>query len=198
MNNFVFDEQRHVYTLDGEVLPGVTSVIDHGLQPYAGVPKELLERAARFGTAMHLTIKYYLMDDLDEYSLNPSLAGCLAGFKKFQDDCPQLFDEQPIIEKPGYHPKLKYAGTPDLDFPSRVIDLKSRKTNILTDAIQTAAYDNMTGKGNRARYVLELYQDASYNLVRLNPTKRSGEDAWRRFRFLLDHYRNQQEIERWK
>ncbi len=197
MNNFAFDEDRHVYTLDGEPLPSVTQII-RPLHDFSEVPPDVLRRAAEFGTAVHKTVELYLDDDLDEDSLDEPLCGCLLAFKAFQSVHWDIFDEQPIIEKPGYHPKLKYAGTPDLDFPSRVIDLKSRKTNMLTDAIQTAAYDHMTGKGNRARYVLELYQDASYNLVRLNPTKRSGEDAWRKFRFLLDHYRNQEEIERWK
>lgn len=198
MSNFVFDEGRHVYTLNGAVLPGVTTVIDNGLQPYAGVPRELLERAARFGTAMHLMVKYYLAEELDEDDLDPPLAGCLDGFKRFINDYRHFFDEAVEIEKPGYHPKLKYAGTPDLDFQSRLIDLKSRETNMLTDSIQTAAYDHMTGKGDRERYVLELHQDGSYKLVRLNPTKKSSDLAWSRFRYLLDYYNMGKEISKWK
>jgi len=198
MSNLVFDEDRHVYTLDGEVLPSVTAVIDNGLRPYAGVPRELLERAARFGSAMHLMVKYYLVGELDEDSLDPALAGCLLGFKAFQAERQDIFEEQPIIEKPGCHKRLKYAGTPDLDFPRSIIDLKSRETNMLTDGIQTAAYDHMTGKGDRERYVLELHQDGSYKLVRLNPTKASGDLAWRRFRYLLDYHNMGEEIKRWK
>jgi hypothetical protein len=197
MSEFVYYDERHIYTLDGVVLPGVTGVIDNGLHPYAGVPKELLDRAARFGSAMHLMVKYYLAGELDEETLDEPLQGCLAGFKKFQNDYHHFFDEECTIEKPGYHPKLKYAGTPDLDFPSRVIDTKSRETNMLTDGIQVGAYDHMTGKGNRERYVLELYQDGSYKLVRLNPTKKSGDLAWSRFRYLLDFYNMGKEVERW-
>ena len=198
MSVFVYNDERHTYTINGVVLPSVTEVIDNGLHPYDGVPRELLERAARFGTAMHLMVKYYLAGELDEETLDEPLAGCLVGFKKFTADYCHFFDEECTIENPGYHPKLKYGGTPDLDFPSRIIDLKSRATNMLTDSIQTAAYDHMTGKGNRERYVLELYQDESYKLVRLNPTKKSGDLAWCRFRYLLDYYNMKSEIERWK
>jgi len=198
MSNFVFDEGRHVYTLNGADLPSVTTVIDNGVRPYAGVPRELLDRAARFGTAMHLMVKYYLAEELDEDSLDPPLAGCLQGFKTFQAERPDIFEEQPIVEKPGYHKRLKYAGTPDLDFPRIVIDIKSRETNMLTDGMQTAAYDHMTGKGDRERYVLELHQDGNYKLVRLNPTKKSGELAWSRFRYLLDYHNMGEEIKRWK
>ncbi len=197
MSELRFDADTHTYYLGNEKLPSVTQILKP-LYDFSAVPVDVLERACRFGTAVHQTIEYYLADDLDEDSLDEPLHNCLLAFKAFQSDHYDIFEETPVVEKPGYHPKLKYAGTPDLVFPSRAIDLKSRKVNMLTDAIQVAGYDHMTGKGNRERYVLELYQDTSYNLVRLNPTKKSGDLAWSRFRLLLDHYRNKQEIERWK
>lgn len=197
MSDLIFDETLHRYTLDGDVLPSVTQIIKP-LYDFSMVPAGVLQRAAEFGTAMHLAVKLYLNDDLDEDSLDEPLQGCLSAFKEFQDTYHHIFKETPVVEKTGYHARLKFAGTPDLDFPSRVIDLKSRKVNMLTDGIQTAAYDHMTGKGNRERYTLELYQDGSYALTRLNPTKKSSDLAWCRFRYLLDYYNATKEIERWK
>lgn len=197
MPEFKFLENEHVYLLNGEVLPSVTQILKP-LHDFSAVPADVLERACRFGTAVHKTIELYLAEDLDEDSLDEPLYNCLLAFKAFQADHYDIFEETPVIEKIGYHPKLKYAGTPDLDFPSRVIDLKSRKVNMLTDAIQLSGYDHMTGKGNRERLVLELKQDASYVLTHVNPTKRSGDIAWSRFRFLLDFHNSMKEIERWK
>ena len=69
---------------------------------------------------------------------------------------------------------------------------------MLTDAIQLAAYDHMTGNGKRERYVLELKQDASYVFTLMNPTKKAGDEAWSRFRYLMDYYKMTKEIEKWK
>ena len=199
MSEFIFNEELHRYTLDGEVLPSVTTVINNGLHTYAAVPKELLERAARFGTSMHLAIKLYLADDLDEDSLDPPLKGCLDGFKRWVDD---YRDEYHIdfsnVEVPGYHKRLKYAGTPDIEMEEAVIDLKSRPISMLTDPIQLTAYDHMTGGGNRPCYILELKQDSTYVFTSALPTRKSAAEAWSRFRYLLDYYNMGKQIELWR
>lgn len=198
MNNFVFDEQRHVYTLDGEPLPSVTQII-RPLHDFSAVPPDVLKRAADFGTAVHKTVELYLMDDLDENSLDPALTGCLDAFKSWLSDSPQFAREDPIIETPIYHDRLKYAGTPDLVYSEDTIDLKSRKYNPLTDPIQLAAYNAMIcrvffpGQKKRRAWVLELRQDGSYTMSRAE-TK----DALSRFRFLLDYHNMRKEIEKWK
>ncbi len=197
MSDLIFDETLHRYTLNGEVLPSVTQILKP-LYDFSAVPVDVLRRAGEFGTAVHKAVELYLKDDLDEDSIDEPIYNCLMAYQAFEADHYDIFDETPIVEQIDYHPKLKYSGTPDLVFPSRIIDIKSRKVNMLTDAIQIAAYDHMTGNGDRERLVLELYDDASYTLTCVNPTKKSGKEAWSRFRFLLDHYRNQQEIERWK
>lgn len=197
MSNLIFDETLHRYTLDGEVLPSVTQIIKP-LYDFSAVPDGVLQRAADFGTAVHKTVELYLKDDLDEDSLDEPLYNCLLAFQAFEADHYDIFDETPVVEQIGYHPKLKYAGIPDLAFPSRIIDIKSRKVNMFTDSIQLAAYDHMTGNGERERLVLELCDDTSYTLTCVNPTKRSGKEAWSRFRYLLDYYNMAKEIERWK
>lgn len=197
MSDLIFDETLHRYTLDGEVLPSVTQILKP-LHDFSAIPADVLRRAADFGTAVHKTVELYLKDDLDEDSLDEPLYNCLLAFKAFEADHYDIFDETPVIEKIGYHPKLKYAGTPDLDFPSRVIDLKSRGANTLTDALQLCLYDHMTGNGKREHFVLELYQDGAYSLVELNKTAKKRAESWSRARYLLDYYNATKEIERWK
>ena len=197
MSDLIFDETLHRYTLNGEVLPSVTQILKP-LYDFSAVPADVLRRAGEFGTAVHKAVELYLKDDLDEDSIDEPIYNCLMAYQAFEADHYDIFDETPIVEQIGCHPKLKYAGTPDLAFPSRIIDIKSRKVNMLTDAIQLAAYDHMTGNGERERLVLELYDDASYTLTCVNPTKRSGKEAWARFRYLLDYHKMTQEIERWK
>lgn len=198
MSDLIFDETLHRYTLDGEVLPSVTQILKP-LHDFSMVPAGALQRAAEFGTAVHKTVELYLKNDLDEGSLDDALKGPLDAFKEWQQAFNEVEDDcdNPIIETFCYHPRLKYAGTPDLVYPYSVIDIKSRPVNMLTDQIQLAAYDHF-GKGNRARFVLELKQDGTYIFTRLNPTKKSSDLAWCRFRYLLDYYNATKEIERWK
>lgn len=193
---FTFNEEYHCYELDGKPLPSVTRIIKP-LYDFSDIPPDVLQRAADFGTAVHKTIELYLQDDLDEDSLDSNLYNPLLAFKAWQADNWQFDLGAAKLETPAYHPKLKYAGTADIDGESFVIDLKSRPCKILTDSLQLAAYDHF-GSGKRQRYVLELKQDASYVFTLLNPTKKSGDEAWCRFRYLLDYYNHGKEIEKWK
>ena len=192
VSDLIFDETLHRYTLDGEVIPSVTQIIKP-LYDFSMVPAGVLQRAAEFGTAVHKTVELYLKDDLDEDSLDEPLYNCLLAFKAFEADHYDLIEGNYEVETLHYHPKLKYAGIPDLDGWA-VIDLKSRAYNPLTDPIQLAAYDHF-GSGKRQRFVLELKQDASYVLTHANPTKKSSDLAWSRFRYLLDYYNMTNEIE---
>jgi len=196
MSDLVFDAERHVYTLDGTALPSVTQILSP-LHDFSGVPAGVLERACLFGTAMHKTIELFMLGDLDTESLDPALQGCLDGFCRFLDDHPDFAGSDPLVEQFGYHRKLKYAGTPDLEYDWAIIDLKSRPANMLCDPLQLAAYDNF-GKGDRERYVLELRQDGTYNLTNVCPTATKRKQHWARFRYLLDYYNMRKEIERWE
>lgn len=196
-SEFLFDEERHRYTLDGEELPGVTGIIDAAFDTYSCVPHDLMERARRYGTAVHKMAELYLNMDLDEDDIDEGLKGPLAALKGWIADYPRIVDGIRKIERPGYHSRLKYAGTPDLDGEA-MVDIKSRIANMLTDPLQLAAYDHMTGKGDRKRYVLELRQDGRYVFTLANPTKAASTLHWQRFRYLLDYHKMTQEISRWK
>lgn len=197
MNNFTFNEEFHCYELNGKPLPSVTRIIKP-LYDFSAVHPDVLKRAGEFGTAVHKTIELYLQDDLDEDSLDENLYNPLLAFKAFQMDNFDIDLNSARLERPGYHVKLKYAGTPDIESEQFVIDIKSRPVNLLTDPIQLAAYDHMTGSGKRYRYVLELKQDASYVFTCVNKTKKASDEAWSRFRYLLDFYHMQHQIYLWR
>lgn len=198
MSNFRFDEATHTYYLDGVKIPSVTQILKP-LYDFSAVHPDVLRRAGEFGTACHKAIELYLKDDLDEDCLDKSLEGPLLAFKAWQMDTGwEFLDGSEIIEQIGYHSRLKYAGTPDISTQRAVIDLKSRPANLLTDSLQLAAYDHMTGNGRRERYVLELKQDGSYIFTLLNPTTKTLDTAWSRFRYLMDYHSMSKEITRWK
>jgi hypothetical protein len=190
--DLVFDEVLHRYTLDGVVIPSVTQIMKP-LYDFSHVNQDVLRRAGDFGTAVHKTIELYLADDLDEDSLDENLLNPFLAFKAWQADNYGIDLDGARIERFGYHKKLKYAGTPDIETDHFIIDIKSRKCNPLTDGIQLAAYDYMTGKGDRLRYVLELKQDASYVFTNVG-----NKQAWSRFRFLLDYHNATQTINSWR
>jgi hypothetical protein len=194
---FTFNEEYHCYELDGKPLPSVTRIIKP-LYDFSAVNPDVMARAGAFGTAVHKTIELYLLDDLDEDSLDENLYNPLLAFKAWQVDNFDIDLNGARLEHPGYHKKLNYAGTPDIESEQFVIDIKSRACNTLTDPIQLAAYDHMSGSGKRERYVLELKQDASYVFTHVNKTQKQSTDHWNRFRYLLDYYKMSKEIELWK
>lgn len=51
----IFDPKEHTYTLDGERLSGITSLLDRQLfaDKYDGIPDEVLKKAAERGTLIH-------------------------------------------------------------------------------------------------------------------------------------------------
>lgn len=67
--NILFDEPTHTYTLNGEVLMGVTSLMKKHLfaDKYAGIPEHIMQRAAEKGTEIHsLCTAYNLLGIIDE------------------------------------------------------------------------------------------------------------------------------------
>lgn len=61
----IFDQEAHTYTApDGRTLQGITGMLSRQLFPdkYDGIPKEILDRAARRGTMVHEQCE--LVDDL--------------------------------------------------------------------------------------------------------------------------------------
>lgn len=114
--DLVFDEEKHIYVVNGEQYSSVSKVKEP-LTDFSMVDREVLARAARFGTAVHKMVELYLADDLDYGSLDEPLLGCLAAFEAW------LAEVRPFEIQTG-----------------ALIDVKSRKFDRVADPIQLAAY----------------------------------------------------------
>lgn len=76
LSKVVFDEIEHTYTLDGKRLSGVTALLHRQLfqSKYDGISKEIMEKAAERGNAIHRQIEMYesfggdnFDDEVNEY-----------------------------------------------------------------------------------------------------------------------------------
>jgi len=196
MAELIFKEDTHEYFLDGVRLPSVSEVKSPLDTWIRFVNEDTLERARAFGSAVHLTVQLFLEGDLDESALDAPLAGCLGAFKSWRDkEGRDFFDlGTPIIETPIAHPRLRYAGTPDLRWPGlAIIDLKSRPYDKRSDPVQLAAYEGLdkeNGGGCCDKHVLELRLDGTY---KFKPAENN--QAWGVFRKFLDYYHLQLEID---
>ena len=191
---FLFEPESHTYWLGERRLPSVSEIIEP-LDCYRNVPADALQRAQAFGTALHSTIESWLNYNqlLDEALVKP-----LEGFIKWFESALDFGNQKLIVEKPTYHPKLFYGGTPDLVFEEAIIDIKSRPYNKILDPIQLAAYAKLYPDfPPKKLYVLEIDQDGKTTL-----TNAEDKQAWGMFRKLLNFYNVKTETEeltkKWK
>ncbi len=130
MPEFTLSDE-HVYTLDGRVIDGTTSILDEAGLIRGGDPW-FMDR----GTAIHKATEFYDRGTLDENTVDPQIAGYLKSWQLFRLDQ----DYIPIyIELPLSDPVLLYAGTLDR-LP--LIDLKSG-AYAPWHSLQVAAYWNL-------------------------------------------------------
>ena len=136
-----FDEPTHTYTLDGKVIPSVTQILSIA-NDFSFVNKDVLDRACKFGTAVHKTTELYDADELNEESLDLALAPYLEGWKKFLSDTKfqVTYSETQVYSKQGY------AGTFDriglLANKITLLDIKTSTTVARSTGLQLAAYKN--------------------------------------------------------
>lgn len=197
-----FDEETHSYHLDGVKLPSVTGIIKP-LYDFSSIPPLVLAKAAAYGTAVHKMIELEIKGELDYGTLDDGLLPALEAFGKWKSDYPDISKMLPssAIEKIMASTKLRVAGTADIIIDGlMVIDIKTREPNLLTDSIQCEGYDalwrdngGIRTKGPYEHRILCLKLDGNYDFPRVN-----HKDAKSRFRFLLDHYHNQQIINSWR
>lgn len=144
-----FDPVKHEYRWHGLVVPGVTT-ITRPLMNLDAVPRDVLERAAAFGTAVHRACELDDHGRLDESDLDPALAPYLKAWRAFSRDFDVQWDG---IEERVYHQRFRYAGTLDRRGLVRgaraMVDIKSGVTLYPAVGPQLAAYaqahDPITG-----------------------------------------------------
>ena len=196
MSTFEFREEDHSYWLDGQRLPSVTEIL-RPLKDFSAVPSHILQAACDYGTAVHKMVEIYIEGDLHEEALDPGLVGPLRAFKGWQQEHSHLVN--PVVERPMCHPRLGFAGTPDLIYDGIVVvDLKTRPADRNTDSLQCAAYQELWEangglKGKYEHRVLELKQSGDYVYTRVNDPQAHG-----MFRDLLAYHRIGNTIEAWR
>ncbi len=166
-----FDEERHIYTVDGRQYPSVTDICspitaDH----YGAINSAVLEMAARRGTAVHEATQ--LIDLGAEPEDDPEIDPYINAYMDF------LLDYKPhweYVEHIGFCDRLEYGYCGTVDRAGRVgdeywvLDIKTTaspsKANYIATCCQTQAYAILLHKDGAKRKILYLNKDGSYRLV---------------------------------
>ena len=105
-----FDEDKHIYRLDGIVYPSVTQIMKPlSSEKYGSVPTSILQAAAYRGSVVHESIENYIKYDFSDCP--NECRGYFEGFTRFVEKYkPEFVDSEMRI----YHKTMMYAGTLDL------------------------------------------------------------------------------------
>ena len=176
-----FDEERHIYRVDGIVVPSVSEVTEclHRMA-YRDAPPDMMAYAAARGTAVHQAAEALDWDDVVQISGN--LAPYIRAYAKFLEDKKPRWDQIEFRVNKG----LEYAGTLDrygeFNGASCIVDIKT--TSRITREIK-ALYTAAQNLYRRAiddwlpvdkLWILQLKQDETYKLIEL-PVEDSLADA---------------------
>jgi hypothetical protein len=143
-----FNEERHEYKYDGQIIPSVTQIIkDAGLSGIEGIPENRLLVAGLLGTAVHDACWYDDDGQLDPASIDAEVLPYLVQWRKFKADFSFLASKK---EELLYHKKYRYAGRIDRigemmlsSTPrSAIVDIKTGSKQ-RSHAIQLTAYKEL-------------------------------------------------------
>ena len=109
MYKIEFDEERHLYYVDGKLTPSVSQIIRNVLkndEPIPDYAKPAMER----GTYIHKVIHKALTSNLDESSIDKSVIGYFDSWKLWYKECGLKME---LSEKILYEPEGDYCLTID-------------------------------------------------------------------------------------
>jgi len=167
--NIAFDAARHLYRINGSVVPNVTRVL-RDLYSWESVSAQTLERKRQIGTAVHRAIELDVQDDLDESSIDPQAAGYFDAWRRFGKE--RRFACRLAERQVGSH-KFRYAGTldlvGDLGGSDVLIDIKITYQLHPASGLQTAAYLHAASEmrlmcASAKRFALCLQADGTYRI----------------------------------
>lgn len=105
----VRNDADHTYTLDGQPVPGVTSVLDM-LYDFRFVSAETLERSRDLGTKVHNTVHLFEQGVLKRKSLHAVLDNHLIQYERFKADFNYVCEATEVFVGSR---KYRYAGQMD-------------------------------------------------------------------------------------
>lgn len=162
MTGLTFDEATHTYRYNGNVVPGVTTILAP-LSDFSRVPPHVLRAAADFGTAVHLACELDDLSELDETTLDQALTPYLAAWRKFSAEHEV---EWTLIEHQVFHKALGYAGTLDrlgrVKGLDTVLDIKSSAQLYPSVGPQLAAYQQASEHPTVQRMAVQLKGNGTY------------------------------------
>lgn len=106
-----FNEADHTYTLDGESVPGVTSLLEP-LYDFRFVDQAVLEKSRDMGKKVHKTVELFEEGVLDRNKLHPLLDAHLEQWLKFKEDFRFLPRRHEVVVASR---KYKFAGQLDCE-----------------------------------------------------------------------------------
>lgn len=178
-----FDEAKHEYRWNGEIVPGVSEILSP-IKPQ--IPGAIARPAMAFGKMIHVICQYYDEGDLDESCLDDVGAGYLQGWCRFMADHHAKWD---AIEERRYSTHYRYAGTIDrrgwVDSRQAIVDIKTGREIYRPYEIQMAGYWGLLDDPCHERMIVHLKGDGQYDLVALDYDERD----WDVFRALIEIYR---------
>lgn len=184
-----FEEKRHIYRLDENVIPSVSTIMKPLSQAmYGDVDEAVLNKAAERGTIVHNAIENHILFGVSDIPIEHD--GYLRAFKQWwKDTKPEVL----ATERRVYHRILRYAGTVDLlaliDGKRILIDYKtSASVNRMLTGVQLEAYAKAYeshGIGCDGKAILHLKSDGKYELV---PYEKNDSENWETFSALLTVY----------
>lgn len=161
-----FNHATHTYTYGGKVVPSVTQILQAtGAIDYSGVPRHLLEAAAKLGKEVHQRLQYE--DDGLAVTWPLAQLGYLEAYNAFKRD-----HEFEVLQNEArlYNRQWRYAGTLDRTGTTRgnrlvLPDIKTGQESF-AHIIQVAAYAGMLVRPRSYdRVVLYLRSNGTYRTV---------------------------------
>ena len=168
-DELAFDEEKHIYKLNGAVVPSVTQIMKPlSSALYKGVDENVLKMAAERGTAVHNAIENFILFGIED--LGEERLGYFEAFKKWWKD---VKPEPLATEHRVYHKSLRYAGTADLpaiiEGKRIVVDYKTSATvNKMLTGVQLEAYAKAyesQGIEIDGKAILHLKNDGNYSYL---------------------------------
>lgn len=152
--------------------PRVTQVLKSvGIIDFSKVPADLLDRALKFGTAVHKATELDDKKNLNESVLDPNLKPYLDAWRSFKEATGFQIES---IEEKVISQRYRYQGTLDrrgIIYKRRaVVDIKTSVDFHPGTSLQLAAYQgafNETAKDKiRDRYAVILKEDRTYKIMK--------------------------------
>lgn len=183
-----FEERRHVYKLNGVVIPSVTTVMKPlSDDVYGKIDQGVLNRAAARGTAVHNAIENFVKFGIED--IPPEHEGYFNAFLKWHEE----HGVAPYgTEVKLYHKGLLYAGTADMlaevDALDTLVDFKtSAQVSKMMCGVQLEAYDRAIASHDagirfKQKVIVHLTKNGEYQMLQFQDT---ATECWRVFTALL-------------